>query len=118
MQLGPNASPRPKGRSSRKRANALIARRLATCIANALPNRKARARARLGPPPMYQKPHARAAEASGSVKEVASDAESKGSQTAPPAYTMKDLKAAIKSMTTEDKEKFLDDMALDSDQDF
>ena len=58
------------------------------------------------------------AEASGSIKEVASDAESEGSQTAPPAYTTKDLKAAIKSMTTEDKEKFLDDMALDSDQDF
>src|SRR5579863_7249326 len=63
-------------------------------------------------------PRARAAEASGSIKEAASDAESEGSQTAPPAYTTKDLKAAIKSMTTEDKEKFLDDMALDSDQDF
>ena len=51
-------------------------------------------------------------------KEAASDAKSEGSQTAPPAYTMKDLKAAIKSMMTEDKEKFLDDMALDLDQDF
>jgi len=49
---------------------------------------------------------------------VASDTESEGSQIAPPAYIMKDLKVAIKSIITEDKEKFLDDMALDSDQDF
>src|SRR5579863_9227035 len=49
--LGLNASPRPKGRSSRRRANASIARRLAICIVNALPNQRAKARARLGPPP-------------------------------------------------------------------
>jgi hypothetical protein len=80
------------------------------------PKSKGKGKAR--PSTTYQKPRARAAEASGSIKEAASDAESEGSQTAPPAYTTKDLKAAIKSMTTEDKEKFLDDMALDSDQDF
>src|SRR5579863_290265 len=48
--LGLSASPRRKGRSSRRKANASTARRLATCIANALPNQRAKARAKPGPP--------------------------------------------------------------------
>src|SRR5579863_8781648 len=80
------------------------------------PKNKGKGKAR--PSTMYQKPQARATEASSSIKEAASDTKSKESQIAPPAYMTKDLKVAIKSMMTEDKEKFLDDMALDSDQDF
>ena len=69
-------------------------------------------------PPGCPRPRARAADASSSVKDEG-EADSEGSKDDPPAYTTKDMKAAIKAMTTKEREEFLDTMALETDeQDF
>jgi len=54
---------------------------------------------------------------------VSSDSEGEGTQTskkadAPPAYSKKDLMAAIKKLSMEDRDDLLDSAALDFDQDF
>ena len=67
------------------------------------------------------KPKARAADAgtSASVKEVTSDEESeKEEEDAPPPYTKKKIMAAIKALSVEEREDLMDNMALESDQDF
>jgi hypothetical protein len=66
------------------------------------------------------RPQARVADTSASVEEVPSEEESgkEEEDNAPPAYTTKNLKAAIKKMSMEDREDLLDSVALDSDQDF
>src|SRR6267142_4898594 len=74
-------------------------------------------------PRVRPKPRARIAEASASIKEVSSDSEEEGTQTSkkvdtPPAYSKKDLMAAIKKLSMEDRDDLLDSAALDFDQDF
>ena len=84
------------------------------CPTKPKPKGKGKARA----PPGHPRPCARAADTSSSVKDD-EDADSEGSKDDPPAYTTKDMKAAIKAMTTEEREEFLDTMALETDeQDF
>ena len=84
------------------------------CPTKPKPKGKGKARA----PPGRPRPRARAADTSSSVKDD-EDADSEGSKDDPPAYTTKDMKAAIKAMTTEEREEFLDTMALETDeQDF
>src|SRR6267142_2206766 len=68
------------------------------------------------------KPRAPTAEASATIEEVSSDSEEEGTQTskkvdAPPAYSKKDLMAAIKKVSMEDCDDLLDSAALDFDQD-
>jgi len=74
-------------------------------------------------PRVRPKPRARTAEASASIEEVSSDSEEEGTQTskkmdAPPAYSKKDLMAAIKKLFMEDHDDLLDSAALDFNQDF
>src|SRR6267142_329342 len=74
-------------------------------------------------PRVRPKPKARTAEASASIEEVSSDSEEEGTQTskkvdAPPAYSKKDLMAAIKKLSMEDRDDLLDSAALNFDQDF
>src|SRR5487761_1260217 len=84
------------------------------CPTKPKPKGKGKARA----PPGCPRPHTRAADTSSSVKD-GEDADSEGSKDDPPAYTTKDMKVAIKAMTTEEREEFLDTMALETDeQDF
>jgi hypothetical protein len=66
------------------------------------------------------RPRARVAGTSATIKEEQSEGEEEASkEEAPSAYTKKkDLMAAIKKMSTEEREDLLDAAALDSDQDF
>jgi hypothetical protein len=69
--------------------------------------------------PTRPRPHARTAE-TGEEEEESSDKEDQTKEVndSPPAYTKKDLMAAIKKMKIEDREELLDQCALDLDQDF
>jgi len=58
-----------------------------------------------------------------SIKEVSSDEEEEEEETskemdAPPAYSKKNLMAAIKKLSIEDRDDLLDTVALDFNQDF
>jgi hypothetical protein len=64
------------------------------------------------------KPRARAVNASASAKEASSDEDTEKEDEAPPAYTKKNLMAAIKKLSVEEREDLLDNVALESDQDF
>jgi hypothetical protein len=69
----------------------------------------------------HTRPRARAAGTSATIEEEQSEEEEEeaSKEKAPPAYTKKkDLMAAIKKMSTEEREDLLDAAALDSDQDF
>src|SRR6267142_2219240 len=85
------------------------------------PKRKGKGQQRT--PRVRLKPRARTAEASATIEEVSSESEDEGTQTskkvdAPPTYSKKDLMAAIKKLSMEDRNDLLDSAALDFDQDF
>jgi len=74
-------------------------------------------------PKIRPKPRVWTADASASIEEVSSDSEVEEEKTskemdAPPAYSKKNLMAAIKKLSMEDHDDLLDTVALDFDQDF
>jgi len=74
-------------------------------------------------PRIQPKPRARTADTSASIEEVSSDSEEEETKTskkvdAPPTYSKKDLMAAIKKLSMEDRDDLLDSVALNFDQDF
>src|SRR6267142_175903 len=74
-------------------------------------------------PKIQPKPRVRTADASASIKEVSSDSKAEEEKTsketdAPPAYSKKNLMAAIKKLSMEDRDDLLDTVALNFDQDF
>src|SRR6266850_2431054 len=74
-------------------------------------------------PKIQPKPRVQTADASASIKEVSSDSEEEETKAsketdAPPAYSKKNLMAAIKKLSMEDRDDLLDTMALDFNQDF
>jgi len=69
------------------------------------------------------RPRARTVDTSATIEEVSSSDEEEGKKTLkptedPPAYSKKDLMAAIRKLSMEDRDDLLDNAALDFDQDF
>jgi len=68
------------------------------------------------------KPKLRTADTSASIEEIPSEEEEEEETSkemdAPPAYSKKNLMAAIKKLSMEDRDDLLNTMALSSDQDF
>jgi hypothetical protein len=90
----------------------------ANCPRN--PKRKGKGKDKCKSQRTRTRPHARVVGTSATIEEEQSEEEEEASkEEAPPAYTKKkDLMAAIKKMSTEEREDLLDAAALNSDQDF
>src|SRR6267142_2475564 len=74
-------------------------------------------------PKIRPKPRVRTADASASIKEVSSDSKEEETKTnkemdTPPAYSKKNLMAAIKKLSMEDRDDLLDTVALNFNQNF